>query len=131
MKISLPMRLTLALLILQALLCVTGIASSDYSYLLWVIGGAGSAILLMIGAVAGPMALFFGIVTKRPNARQCGVTLLVLNTAPLVMLLIAGHLLFGDQFRHRGADGLLKQWSVEPGATSNPRSPSALGADGR
>lgn len=114
MKISLPMRLTLALLILQALLFVTGLASSDHSHLLWVLGGAGSAILLVIGAVAGPIALLFGILRKHPNAKRCGAALLVANTVPLVLLLIVGQLLFGDQYKTRGADGQLKPKTVEP-----------------
>ena len=120
------MRLTLALLILQALLFVTGLTSSNHSYFLWVLGGAGSTILVMIGAVVGLIALLFGIVVNNLNAKRCGVTLFFFNTLPLIMLIIAGHQLFGDQYNSRSADGQLKTMTVEQSVPGYP--PQSVGS---
>ena len=123
--------MTLCLLFLQLGLGITCLVSSDHSYVLWTIGGAGSAILMILGAIAGPFGLALGVITKRSTIARCGAVLFTFNTLPLAGLVLFGHLILGNQYQVRGADGLPTNRTAEQSDAPNTHSPSAQGVGGR
>lgn len=122
---SIPAHITIGLLAAEAgLFCLAMLSRGSYS--LWAFGGAASSILVMIGAVLGPLAILAGFFAKHPSVRKCGFALLILNTIPLAIVFILGHALFGDQYDVRRADETLRAETVEPqGGGYSPPAPRA------
>jgi len=115
---SIPTRITIGFLVTQVALFLIGLSASGIfegftSYHLYAFGGITSSILVMIGALAAPFVIFIGLIGKKATLTRSGFALLIINTIPLIMILVIGEILFGDQYEVLRADGTLRTKTVE------------------
>ena len=81
MKLSIAAHITTGFLLTQVILFTISMCAGS-SYILWAFGGASSAILMLIGAIAGPICILIGLFTKTPTVWRCGLALVIFNTVP-------------------------------------------------